>query len=234
MTGSIGQWYLQLRSRWQALQARPEIALLAVVPIEAPGPPEGQLLPEEQDRRDRYRFDRDRNAYAHGRLLVRWLLMGDGETRSFSVGENGKPFLPGSAEFNISHGAGLVAVLFSRAGAVGVDVEALAKMKRHENLHDMVCHPNERQWIEEQGADKGREAFLKCWTRKEALLKATGQGILNDLPSLNTCLDDDMPDTHLASGHRLRDMALPFDGVGCAIAIPEGVRDVELACLDLD
>lgn len=96
----------------------------------------------------------------------------------FSLGQHGKPYLADKRNFyfNLSHSRGVIAVLFSRHEA-GVDIEWLdrkiefkAIMKRYFTKNEILswkkhCVPDEKT------------AFLRGWTRKEAFLKATGEGI---------------------------------------------------------
>ncbi len=84
---------------------------------------------------------------------------------------HGRPRLPGSGlAAAISHSGDLAAVALTAAGPVGVDVEAISAGPDHALL-DLVCTAAERAFVS-TGSD-----FFSYWTRKEAVLKATGQGL---------------------------------------------------------
>lgn len=84
--------------------------------------------------------------------------------------EHGKPRIPDDWDFNISHSGNLVACALSRQGRIGIDVE------RHRDLEPQRfkrCFSTaELAWM---GHDAGR--FIDLWTRKEAVIKASGIGL---------------------------------------------------------
>ncbi|MFC8914567.1 4'-phosphopantetheinyl transferase family protein [Streptomyces sp. NPDC047821] len=90
---------------------------------------------------------------------------------------HGKPGLEGSSlEISLSHSGGRVAVALSPAGPVGVDIEQVARDMR--DLTEVVLAPEEREELERL-AEAGRPgAFTRYWARKEAVLKATGDGLV--------------------------------------------------------
>lgn len=226
--------YGLLREIWKTLEQQPDTAFLTVIPITTPLPPGLKLLPDENECKKRYKFLRDQQAYALGRLLVKWLLLPVVSTELFSFRAQGKPFLLGSAEFNLSHSGGFLALLLSRKGEVGVDIELDSRIDNHEDLHKIVCHPNEREWIQMQDPAQRSAAFMKCWSRKEAFLKATGQGILEDLTAVDTKLDQAMPTISRSRCNKLQlqDISLPYKGLKCSIATPSTIHDVRtLYCI---
>jgi 4'-phosphopantetheinyl transferase len=86
---------------------------------------------------------------------------------------HGKPRVVGyDVEISIAHSGDLVAVAWSRAAAVGIDIESRrSRPADHADLASSVCSADEihaiTDWL----------SFLTCWTRKEAVLKATGDGL---------------------------------------------------------
>lgn len=88
---------------------------------------------------------------------------------------DGAPFLPDHPNLNISisHCRKAVAVAVSSRGRVGIDVECRRKVG--EGLVKRVCSPAEQEAI--QRSDDPEMAFLRYWTRKEAVLKMRGTGI---------------------------------------------------------
>lgn len=141
------------------------------------------LSEEEADRAGRYRQAVDRKSFVAGRGVVRELAAaaaGVPESAiSIKTTARGKPFVEGMQEifqFSISHSAEYLAILWHQGPeSVGVDIEKL----RADFDYDAVVHhyfsEKERQQIQ-SAAD-----FFKLWTRKEALLKALGTGLVDEL-----------------------------------------------------
>lgn len=85
--------------------------------------------------------------------------------------DNGKPYIVDAAYYiNWSHNETTLVYALSNLGQVGVDVEA-ENLFYDEQLHDWVLHEEEIRRIGEG------TAFSEVWTRKEAVLKCTGEGI---------------------------------------------------------
>ncbi len=92
-------------------------------------------------------------------------------------GPHGRPALAGHPElqFSLSHSGGLALVAFA-AVPVGVDLEAVPAPAA---VHDVAAalHPQERAELGQLPPAARPSAFARCWTRKEAYLKGTGEGI---------------------------------------------------------
>jgi phosphopantetheinyl transferase len=130
------------------------------------------------------------------------------------LGEDGKPrAADGRAHFNLSHADGLAAVVLSRAGPVGVDVESAARTRDFPGLARRFFHPAEIAAWEQEGATPA--AFLRRWTAKEALLKADGAGIRLTLSEVDTtAAAHDRP----WRGFRCAALPLPAPFVGAVAA----------------
>ncbi|MBK5647345.1 4'-phosphopantetheinyl transferase family protein [Acinetobacter proteolyticus] len=105
---------------------------------------------------------------------------------SFSKHEHGKPFLSSHAlHFNHTHSQQYYALAMSeRVTDLGIDVEELDRKVRFDALAQHAFHAEEYQtWLLQ---DQDPEYWLRVWTTKEAVLKASGLGIRLDLNSLNT------------------------------------------------
>ena len=104
----------------------------------------------------------------------------------FSKHEYGKPFLSShTLEFNHSHSQQYYALAMSeRMKEIGVDVEEFDRKVRFNALAQHAFHAEEYQTWQQQ--DQDPEYWLRVWTTKEAILKASGLGIRLDLNSLNT------------------------------------------------
>lgn len=104
---------------------------------------------------------------------------------TFQTGPNGKPslVLPNlkALHFNLSHSGTVALVAISQLAEVGVDVETIRPMKDAAAIAKRFFTPQEAKALEKIGSSEQSTAFLNLWTRKEALVKATGQGIANGL-----------------------------------------------------
>jgi 4'-phosphopantetheinyl transferase len=96
-------------------------------------------------------------------------------------GPHGKPAVPGPAgglEVSVSHAAEVVLVAASRCDPVGVDVEPLDPALPVDDLAPLCLAPEEARALAGLTGPHRARAFLGCWTRKEAVLKAAGTGLL--------------------------------------------------------
>jgi len=101
----------------------------------------------------------------------------------FTYNDNGKPVVEGIS-FNISHSGNYVLVALS-SSPIGIDIELMSKTFDFENVVEFCFNEPEREKI--KMAHNSREMFYTLWTRKEAILKATGEGLVDDLLKIN-CL----------------------------------------------
>lgn len=157
------------------------------------------LSREEQARFGRFRIEEDRIRGALGRGLVRVLLGGYLDTApaklEFENNAQGKPlmtpaFAKSAIHFNVAHAGDLVMIAIARGWPVGVDVESTTRSVAHEKLAQRYFAPEEVDALMAVPEEERRSAFLRCWTRKEAYLKARGEGLFRSLDSfLVTPLD---------------------------------------------
>lgn len=137
----------------------------------------------EQEEVLRFRFIKDRLYRLLGRQIVKekyGVSSGD-----FGRLENGKPTLQSGEKFNISHSGNIVAVAFSE-NEIGFDIEQIAEIEIAGIISQF--HPDEMRQLSELEHGKV-DLFYQVWTRKEAFLKATGDGIVKGLSAFN-CLKD--------------------------------------------
>ena len=91
-------------------------------------------------------------------------------------GPHGRPAVPGGAvHFSLSHSGAWVAVALAET-PVGVDVEEVPDAQTVRDIAPLL-HPGETAELAALDAEERAEAFARCWTRKEAYLKATGAGL---------------------------------------------------------
>lgn len=146
----------------------------------------GILSQEESARAARFHFDKHRKRYivSHGylrRILSFYTGRGEKELR-FSRGPYGKPSLapePGNESIRFNFGSSYDLALYAVAldREVGVDVERLDRALAYESISKHFFSTEENAAITGLPEDIRRRAFFNCWTRKEAFLKATGQGL---------------------------------------------------------
>jgi 4'-phosphopantetheinyl transferase len=158
------------------------------------------LSEDEKERASRFKFDKDRRLYtiAHAALrslLSIYLKVEAGEIRFYS-GANGKPklaapFAATGLEFNLSHSNELALVAVARGKAVGVDVECIKRKFDFEEIARRFFAAGEVAALLELPEPLQREAFLKCWTSKEAFLKAKGTGLSGKLDEVAITLAAD-------------------------------------------
>jgi 4'-phosphopantetheinyl transferase len=126
-------------------------------------------------------------------LLSRYINDHPSEHR-FVIGNNGKPALAGrELFFNVSHTRGLAVYAFTRRGEVGIDVEQL---RPRTTLLDMAARffaPGEVAAIHALPPEHREEAFFHVWTRKEAFIKAVGQGLAFGLERFEVSVPPDDP-----------------------------------------
>ena len=149
---------------------------------------------DEKERADLFYFEKDRGCYIFCRGLLRIMIgkcLGlDPSSITFSYASYGKPFINGNAlNFNLSHSASHAAFVFSLKTAVGIDIETPRPLSFESSIVANYFSPAEREYITQAGDQR---AFFRCWTRKEALLKALGIGIGSGLHRLKqiSCLNE--------------------------------------------
>lgn len=161
------------------------------------------LSPEEEFRVRQYYFELDRVRFIACRgwlraLLARYLQV-SAETVCFTHGPEGKPALGKPFEacdlrFNVAHSQGLAVAAFSRGREVGVDLEQVRPLQDAWKIVDQFFCAREKQLLANLPAEAQLSAFFRCWTRKEAVLKARGDGQTFPLDQLEvTLLPGDAP-----------------------------------------
>jgi 4'-phosphopantetheinyl transferase len=156
---------------WWAAPVDPEAATALV----------GLLDDHERVRLARLRRPADRARYLAAHALVRLVLAPLVGTAADALAfdrtcrcgaPHGKPVLPGGPGFSLSHAGELVGVAVREDGPVGLDVEQVRDVADLDALAGHVRSPAERA-----RGDLDPAGFFRAWTRKEALVKATGDGL---------------------------------------------------------
>jgi 4'-phosphopantetheinyl transferase len=192
-----------------------------------PGLELGMLDSQERSRAQRYRLAADRDRFLLGAVLlraagshhlgIRPADLSVDRTCPRCESQHGRPVLAGSGlHASVSHSGHVVAVAITGAGPVGVDVEA-GRAIDFSAVTDSVCTPAERACV------TGLGDFYAYWTRKEAVLKATGEGLRRPMTDLSM-MPPSCPPVLLALGSgpapacRMADISVG-DGYHSAVAV---------------
>lgn len=141
------------------------------------------LAPAEHARAARFGREALRRRYVIGRASLRWVLgrvLGlDPHEVPIVRGARGRPRLDGDAtlDFNISHTEGAALIGVTRTGRIGVDVEREARDVNADGLARKFLSDGERLTLAALDEPARRARFLRYWTCKEAMSKATGDGL---------------------------------------------------------
>lgn len=165
------------------------------------------LATDERERAARFHFEKDRRHFVAARgtlraILARYLAREAGEIR-FSYTRHGKPSLAdatvGALRFNLSHAAGVALCALTCGREVGVDVELIRKDFAGMDVAEHFFSAREVEALRALPPEIRAEAFFNCWTRKEAYIKALGEGLSHPLHSFSVPLAPGEPDTLLSA-----------------------------------
>jgi len=161
---------------------------------------EQSLVADERDKMERFRFEKDRRRYLVGRGLLRSLLGRYLDVMPlalrFETTAAGKPHLAssqGQLQFNVAHSGDYVLIAIADGRAVGIDVE---EVRDDFDTGEIAAHffsPNEQRELETLSGRAKIEAFYSCWTRKEAYVKARGEGLSLPLDQFDVSLRPNEP-----------------------------------------
>jgi 4'-phosphopantetheinyl transferase len=190
-------------SAWLPGPARPSVEAfeadevqLWLVDLEGPAPYRDVLADDERERAARFHFERDRRRFIAARTALREVLgrylQRDPAALAFAYAERGKPSLTGDGdgalEFNLSHAQERALLAVRRAGPLGVDVEYVPRTLEWEGIAARCFCPGEIRSIGDRPAPARPGRFFELWTRKEAVIKATGEGLGAPLTEIDTTI----------------------------------------------
>lgn len=213
------------------------------------------LSSEERSRAERYYFEKDRQRFIVGRGLLRTILgsyLGiEPAEIQFCYSDRGKPALASSLSspptkgeqrgdsemlrFNLSHSSNVVLYAFAQNREIGIDVERIRSIPEIEKLAERFFATGENAALLALPTEQRSRAFFNCWTRKEAYIKALGDGLALPLdrfevtlapgePAELVSIEGDRANTNRWSLQEL----YPGDGYVGAIAV-EGC-DWQMSC----
>ncbi len=200
------------------------------------------LAEDERDRAARFHFEHLRRRFrvSHGvlrRILAHYTGIAAAQLR-FAADPFGKPALTepeGELRFNLSHSENLALIAVARGREVGVDIEFMRHVPEAEAV--AKCNFSAREYAAYRALDEKekRVAFFNCWTRKEAYLKARGEGLSFPLAQVDVAFAPaEVPgllcvhgDTIEAARWSLRALH-PANGYAAALAVAG--QEVKLSC----
>ncbi len=174
---------------WRATLQLPETLVLQLHAI---------LSPDEQERARHYRFRHDQQRFIVARgwlrvILSQYLHLNAGQLR-FRYNPHGKPELDPadqpvhSLHFNLAHSEDLALFAIASERRVGVDLEHLRSGLADDRVTDTVFAPREVAALRSLPPRDQEKAFFACWTRKEAYVKARGEGLVMPLDAFEVSL----------------------------------------------
>jgi 4'-phosphopantetheinyl transferase len=155
------------------------------------------LLSDDESRRaGRFHFAKDRNHFIAARGLLRKLLaayLGDNPADlKLLYGEKGKPYIAEtrqtSINFNLAHSQGIAIYAFSQGRQLGIDLEYVREDLADEKIAERFFSPREINALRAVPLELRKQAFFNCWTRKEAYIKARGEGLSMPLDEFDVSL----------------------------------------------
>jgi 4'-phosphopantetheinyl transferase len=199
------------------------------------------LAPEEQQKAARFHFEKDRNHYGAARGLLRLILSSylseDPQNLRFTYNLYGKPALDsGLLQFNVSHSHGMALYAVAQRCQVGIDLEYMRTDFRWRQIVEQYFSAQECKALLQLPESQQCQAFFDGWTRKEAYIKAKGQGLSIPLNQFDVSLSPAEPAALLCTRWDPQEAAqwtlhalTPGEGYAGAIAIQS--RDSQLSQL---
>ena len=201
------------------------------------------LAADELDRARRFRFQRDRDRFVAGRGRLRELLGGYLSQAPAEVHLHytayGKPFVRSDVDlrFNVAHSGPRVLFAFRCGADVGVDVELLGPKAADDLVAERFFAGREVSDLRRLPPALQARGFLTCWTRKEAYIKARGEGLSLPLQDFEVTLAPDEPPRLVrtawsateAAEWRLHDLSDLCPGAVAALALRGEARQVVAA-----
>ena len=160
------------------------------------------LSPDERARAERFRFDKDRNQFIEARAALRLLLSQylsvSPKELTFCFGVHGKPALANGLSnnglrFNLSRRDGLALIAVTNDREIGVDVELIQADLPVFEIAEVSFSENELAALRSLPESLRAAGFYNCWTRKEAYVKARGEGFSFPLKQFDVSLTPDDP-----------------------------------------
>ncbi|MGA2965469.1 MAG: 4'-phosphopantetheinyl transferase superfamily protein [Terriglobales bacterium] len=201
------------------------------------------LSPDEKARASRFHFEKDGMHFTRCRSALRELLggyleIGAAEVR-FEYSASGKPRLgaghnPRALQFNVSHSANMALIAVGSEHRLGVDIERIRSDANTDALAERFFSLRERAGLRALPDGLRVPGFFACWTRKEAFIKATGDGLSFPLadfsvsthPETDPAVEEIRGDTEAAKEWFVADLAVAA-GFRAAVVVEQPSMRVE-------
>jgi 4'-phosphopantetheinyl transferase len=147
---------------------------------------EQTLTSDERVRAGQFHFQKDKHHFIVARGLLRTILgrylARDPQQLRFCYNPYGKPTLAQESAgdtlfFNVTHSHGMALYALAHSGEIGIDLEFIHKEGEFQQIAERFFSPYEVAMLRAVPAYMQREAFFRCWCRKEAYLKARSRGL---------------------------------------------------------
>ncbi len=188
---------------------------------------------EERARAMRFRFARDRDRFIARRGRLRLLLgsyLGEAARHIvFRVNDFGKPLIVGDdgLQFSLSHSHGVALCALAWDRAVGCDLEWRDAELASRETADRLFSARERVDLHSLPSQDWIEGFYNCWTRKEAFVKALGQGLSYPLERFDVSVAPGEPAALLSCvGDWSMDAFVPRPGFQAAVAVEGAAQPI--------
>jgi len=193
---------------------------------------------DDRARADRFRFESDRRKFCVGRaslrlILGRYLKAKPGRLK-IDTGDFGKPYFANQnasqgLRFNLSHSHQLALIAITRDREVGVDVEYMRPNFVTDEVAGHFFSSAEAEEFRALPFELKTQSFFNCWTRKEAYIKARGEGLYCPLDQFDVSLSPGTPamllnsriDSKEVSRWSFQDL-LPEPGYAATLAVGRG------------
>jgi 4'-phosphopantetheinyl transferase len=167
---------------------------------------------------------KDRYVISHGLLrhLLAFYIGINPENIEYSFNQFGKPFLNNNTcgmQFNMSHSKDYAAYIMSLDCQVGIDIEWKDKNMNFQDILESVLSPSEIIFFNQLTPEEKFNTFYSTWTKKEAIIKAIGQGLsypLKAIEIMNSLGDKRTYHTANKDTFHYLDLSLPNDYAGAA------------------
>jgi 4'-phosphopantetheinyl transferase len=202
------------------------------------------LAPDEISRARRFHFESDRASFIVARAMLRTILAAyiklNPAQLKFNYSAHGKPSLSNTEgadglRFNLSHSHALALYAITRNREIGVDVEQIRSDFASDEIAARFFSKTEIAMLRALTPEQRTESFFNCWTRKEAYIKARGEGLSFPLDRFDVSLIPgklraslNVPEAPFEAARWSLQPLMPEDGYAAAIAV-EG-HDWNLRC----
>ena len=190
---------MSLTERWHNTSSAPlpgenEIHVWKILLSEFPAG-EGYLTEDEITRAQRLHVDQPKIRFVAARSALR-IILGSylgvpPRELEFIKGPHGKPALAGKElSFNLSHAGGLALLAVTRSCPVGIDIEHMSSARASDEIAARFFSLHEQESLVAYPDGERAKAFFRIWSRKEAVIKALGEGLACPLHSFDVSADE--------------------------------------------